>query len=285
VQQVTLLESQISTLNKITQLHSEKFEEIPRNFSEQITPISQNLSALSEQFIPLSRRLTELSESSIQQTSKLLETDQKTSDLLRKFSESEQDKKTEEQFSATEEKISRLETQLINLQNASKATFSNIEKTFTQQQAIYMGNLQQLAAGQEEIKKKMEEPLATVPSSLQSTDIQAIETSMLKAIAGVNSTTDLAIEGIAENMANLRKQIRDDYLPRIQKLEEIANIGIKAEQSAPENTETISKIGDLYTKVGNIMASYTQLQQGLQELQKGKNSCRKRCKIRRFKSK
>jgi len=144
---------------------------------------------------------------------------------------------------------------------------------------MYMGNLQQLAAGQEEIKKKMEEPLATVPSSLQPTDIQAIETSMLKAIAGVNSTTDLAIEGIAENMANLRKQIRDDYLPRIQKLEEIvANIGIKAEQSAPENTETLSKIGDLYTKVGNIMASYTQLQQGLQELQKGKTLAAKGAK-------
>jgi len=88
-------------------------------------------------------------------------------------------------------------------------------------------------------------------------------------------------------MTNIKKVLRDDYLPRIQKLEE-GQLREKEEAEAKadnlDRTELLSKLGnlekdkdrdnaklvDLFSKVGNLMASYSQIQQSVLELQQQK---------------
>jgi len=82
--------------------------------------------------------------------------------------------------------------------------------------------------------------------------------------------TDTAISGIAENVAHIKKQLRDDYYPKIVKLEEVISAGEKSTKEGISffKTEKDPKLSDIYSKISNLLTMTNQLQQNVQELQK-----------------
>eukprot|EP01125_Pyxidicula_operculata_P018571 TRINITY_DN6608_c1_g2_i1.p1 TRINITY_DN6608_c1_g2~~TRINITY_DN6608_c1_g2_i1.p1 ORF type:complete len:1829 (-),score=575.17 TRINITY_DN6608_c1_g2_i1:19-5268(-) len=179
--------------------------------------------------------------------------------------------------------ISKLEGSIITLQNATKSTFANVEKSL----GILRQNIEKVNTVTEEIKRSdstnRSSSSPTSPSSSftdpsmsssVSNDVQSLEQSMLKAIAGMTATntryTDSAIEGLAQNISNLKRQMNEELKSRLDRLEQYNPQ--QQQQPPPPYPGSVdnlnSKFDDVYMKLENLSILHSQLSNSLQDLQR-----------------
>uniref|UniRef100_A0A6B2KW57 GB1/RHD3-type G domain-containing protein n=1 Tax=Arcella intermedia TaxID=1963864 RepID=A0A6B2KW57_9EUKA len=172
-----------------------------------------------------------------------------------------------EKLSKEEERYSALENALINLQNATSITFVNIESTFGQ-------ILQKIASDQAALEKIQEIVDEVVSKAKSNVDMQFVENTVMKSIAGMtqanNKYTDSAVEELKES---IKKMIHND-LPKIKKEETPSTKNDNTSEFAArlgtyerDRERDKEKLGDLYSKIANILGNISSLQQSLEELQ------------------
>ena len=103
--------------------------------------------------------------------------------------------------------------------------------------------------------------IATTPPVVPQ-EFQGVQENLMRAIAGVKSTTtrhtDSAIEGIATTLADLIRRVQEVESTTAGLVSASAASG-KTTTNGPSSPETEKKFVDVYSKLSNLMSTYNQL--------------------------